>query len=86
MTFGQRNIHNFWTPTQNFAFFISLKPYRKIEEHNADEIIYFLTKRYSLNETFGLKISKQGTFVKVKERFEKLKRKMTQIMNSHPQT
>ena len=64
MTFGQRNIHNFWTPAQNFMFFISLELYRKIEEHNVDKIIYILTKTYSLNETFGLKKFKTGYFRK----------------------
>ena len=64
MTFGRRNVHIFLTPAQNFTFFISLEPYRKIKEHCMGEIIYFFTKTFSLKETFDLKIFKSGDFRK----------------------
>ena len=84
MTFGRRNIHNFWTPTQNFTFFILLEPYKKIEEFNLGKIIYFLTKKYSLNETFGIRNLKTGNFHKGKRKTWKNKMKNDSNIESTP--
>ena len=84
MTFGRRNVHIFLTPAQNFTFFISLEPYRKIEEHNAGKIIYFLTKTYILKETFSLKIFKTGDFRKGQRKTWKIKMKNDSNNESTP--
>ena len=57
LTFDWIIDHNFQNTTQNFMFFIPLDLYQKIEEPNADEKIYFLTKRYSFKEKVYTKIS-----------------------------